>query len=137
MITKPKLFLIVCMLAALSVFAEAQTAGAASASPFQSSIRPEQGTLEITWQGRRLLLYAFQTNQFKPYVREFYTLKGDNVLVDSPPDHLHHHGLMYAIRVNGVNFWEERDHRAMNDIRSRRPSWNKRERRLGSTPLPT
>jgi len=31
------------------------------------------------------------------------------VLRDAPPDHLHHHGLMYAIRINGTNFWEETD----------------------------
>ncbi len=53
-------------------------------------------------------MYAFATNQFKPYVRELYTLRGENVLRDAPPDHLHHHGLMYAVWVNGINFWEER-----------------------------
>ena len=68
---------------------------------------PNRGELEITCQGKRLLLYVFATNQFKPYVKELYTLAGHNVLRDSPPDHLHHHGLMYAIRVNGINFWEE------------------------------
>jgi Family of unknown function (DUF6807) len=30
------------------------------------------------------------------------------VLRDAPPDHLHHHGLMYAVVVNGINFWEEK-----------------------------
>jgi hypothetical protein len=70
---------------------------------------PLQGLLDLSYQGRQVLTYAFASNQFKPYVRALYTLKGDNVLVDSPPDHLHHHGLMYAIRVNGNNFWEERD----------------------------
>ncbi|HVV73078.1 MAG TPA: DUF6807 family protein, partial [Verrucomicrobiae bacterium] len=32
---------------------------------------------------------------------------GENVLRDSPSDHLHHHALMYGIKVNGMNFWEE------------------------------
>jgi hypothetical protein len=76
---------------------------------FESSVRSNDGVLELRYQGRRILVYAFATNQFKPYVRELYTLAGDNVLLDSPPDHAHHHGLMYAIRVNGVNFWEERE----------------------------
>ncbi|MFO1501269.1 MAG: DUF6807 family protein [Verrucomicrobiota bacterium] len=67
------------------------------------------GELKVSYQGRTLLVYAFATNQFKPYVRELHTLAGDNVLLDAPPDHLHHHGLMYAIRVNGINFWEEQN----------------------------
>jgi hypothetical protein len=54
-----------------------------------------------------LLVYVYGTNLFKPYIKELRTLNGENVLLDSPPDHLHHHGLMYAIRVNGINFWEE------------------------------
>ncbi len=64
--------------------------------------------LVLRYKGRPLLVYAYATNQFKPYVRELYTLRGENVLLDAPSDHLHHHGLMYAIRVNGVNFWEEK-----------------------------
>ncbi len=58
-------------------------------------------------QGRTLLRYAFAPGKFKPYVQELATVDGDNVLRDSPHDHLHHHALMFAIRVNGINFWEE------------------------------
>ncbi len=54
-----------------------------------------------------LLVYTFAPDQFKPYVRELAPPGGRNVLRDSPADHKHHHGLMYAIRVNGINFWEE------------------------------
>ena len=68
----------------------------------------DQGALEVRYKGHKLLVYAFATNQFKPYVRELYTLRGENVTRDAPPDHLHHHGLMYAVYVNGVNFWEEK-----------------------------
>ena len=77
--------------------------------PISIESQPGAGTLEVSYKGRPLLVYAFATNQFKPYVRELYTLRGENVLRDAPPDHLHHHGMMYAIRVNGINFWEERD----------------------------
>lgn len=91
--------------------ADARAADPASVArvpfPFQYSIRAEERSAEVTFKGQRLMLYVFGTNQFKPYVRELFTLEGDNVLLDAPPDHLHHHGLMYAIRVNGVNFWEE------------------------------
>lgn len=62
----------------------------------------------VSYRGRRILGYVFASSQFKPYVRELYSLRGENVLRDAPSDHLHHHGLMLALRVNGVNFWEER-----------------------------
>ncbi len=73
------------------------------------SVETDRGRLEWHFKGRKLLTYAFASNQFKPYVQELFTLAGDNVLRDAPADHLHHHGLMYAIRINGVNFWEEVD----------------------------
>jgi hypothetical protein len=76
--------------------------------PITIDSKPDQGVLEVRYQGKKIFVYAFATNQFKPYVRELYTLRGENVTRDAPPDHLHHHGLMYAVYVNGVNFWEER-----------------------------
>lgn len=66
---------------------------------------PSQWT--ISYDNRPVLVYAFEPTKFKPYVKALYTLKGDNILRDSPFDHLHHHALMYGIRVNGINFWEE------------------------------
>ena len=82
---------------------------AAAQSPITIDSKLEPGRLEVRYKGRMLLVYAFAMNQFKPYVRELYTLCGENVLRDAPPDHLHHHGMMYAAYVNGINFWEERD----------------------------
>ena len=76
--------------------------------PISIDSKADQGVLEVRYKGHKLLVYAFATNQFKPYVRELYTLRGENVTRDAPPDHLHHHGLMYAMYVNGINFWEER-----------------------------
>lgn len=64
-------------------------------------------SVEILYAQKRVMLYVFGTNQLKPYVKELYTMDGRNILLDAPPDHLHHHGLMYAITVNGINFWEE------------------------------
>lgn len=74
---------------------------------FTSVVDLDHGRLEWAYRGRKVLDYAFATNQFKPYVRELRTLDGVDLLRDAPSDHLHHHGLMYAIRINGVNFWEE------------------------------
>lgn len=83
--------------------------GAEQAAGAPLDLRHEPGVLTLEFKGRPLLVYAFATNQFKPYVRALYTLQGEDVLRDAPADHLHHHGLMYAVRVNDVNFWEERD----------------------------
>jgi hypothetical protein len=80
---------------------------AGAEAPLSLDVNAERGELEIRGKGQKLLVYAFASNQFKPYVSELYTLRGENVLRDAPADHLHHHGLMYAVQVNGVNFWEE------------------------------
>ncbi|MBP7050184.1 MAG: PmoA family protein [Phycisphaerae bacterium] len=54
-----------------------------------------------------ILQYRYGDVPFKPYVKELYTPGGLNVLLDAPSDHLHHHALMFAVAVDGVNFWEE------------------------------
>lgn len=56
---------------------------------------------------RKVLLYMFGGVPYKPYVQELYTPNGINILRDSPADHKHHHGLMFAVKVDGANFWEE------------------------------
>jgi len=94
----------VCLAGAPAGFA---SEAASSGSDLVLAIQEARGKLEIRFKDRPLLVYAFASNQFKPYARELRTLRGDNVLRDAPADHLHHHGLMYAIRANGVNFWEE------------------------------
>lgn len=75
---------------------------------FSASLDATRGEAVISFRGKRVLVYAFADSQFKPYVRELYTLRGENVVRDAPSDHLHHHGLMFAVQVNEVNFWEER-----------------------------
>jgi hypothetical protein len=54
-----------------------------------------------------LARYWHKDVPYKPYVRELYSPAGINVVRDNVPDHLHHHALMYAVAVDGVNFWEE------------------------------
>ncbi len=56
-----------------------------------------------------VFVYRYHDVPRKPYLMEWYTPKGINILRDAPHDHLHHHGLMYAIKVNDVNYWEETD----------------------------
>jgi hypothetical protein len=75
------------------------------------ALRLEPATAQVEWTvfhgDKKLLVYRSDPRQFKPYVKELCTIRGDNLLRDAPKDHLHHHALMYAIRVNGLNFWEE------------------------------
>ena len=97
------------VLLALFLFVSGVAEAAESASALTLTVDEARGELDVRLGERRLLVYSFATNQFKPYVRELWSLQGANVLRDAPADHLHHHGLMYAIRPNGVNFWEERD----------------------------
>jgi len=92
----------------LALFLGLVSSAAAAELPITISSKSDLGELEVRYKGHKLLVYAFATNQFKPYVKELYTLRGENVTRDAPPDHLHHHGLMYAVYVNGINFWEER-----------------------------
>lgn len=73
----------------------------------EGAVDAAAGEARLTFRGKPVAIYAFAAGQFKPYLRALHTLRGEDVLRDAPADHLHHHGLMYAIRVNGVNFWEE------------------------------
>lgn len=58
--------------------------------------------------GERVLMsYRYADVPFKGYMQQLFTPGGVNVLRDAPADHLHHHALMFAVAVDGVNFWEE------------------------------
>jgi hypothetical protein len=67
----------------------------------------DEGRVSITEGGRELICYRRKDVPYKPYVERFRTPAGVNILRDAPHDHLHHHGLMYAVNVNGVEFWTE------------------------------
>jgi len=82
-----------------------QHVAAAGLAVTESASRPTEWTL--AYEGKTVMVYAFDPQKFKPYVKALSSPDGHEVLRDSPFDHLHHHALMYGIRVNGVNFWEE------------------------------
>lgn len=44
---------------------------------------------------------------FKPHFHPLCTPDGHVLTARSPHDHLHHKGLMYALRTRDLNFWEE------------------------------
>jgi hypothetical protein len=89
-------------------------AGPASTAPspppeFILELDAQGGEVYVAYRGQLVAVYRFKPHPFKPHLRDLYTLEGVNVLLDAPEDHLHHHGLMYAVKVNDVNFWEESD----------------------------
>ncbi len=59
--------------------------------------------------GERLLFeYRYSASRPKTYVHPFCAPDGSAISVDSPPDHVHHRGLMLAWSVvNGFDFWGE------------------------------
>jgi Family of unknown function (DUF6807) len=63
--------------------------------------------LQATLAGKPVFEYRSAENAYKPYVSKLNSPDGIQVLRDSPPDHQHHHALMFALGVNDVNFWQE------------------------------
>jgi hypothetical protein len=70
-------------------------------------ITMEEDIVSVYADQRVLLRYRYENVPFKPYVQQLFSPRGVNVLRDAPSDHLHHHALMFAVAVDGVNFWEE------------------------------
>jgi len=83
----------------------------------------EENMVSIQAGQRVLMRYNYENVPFKPCVNELFSPGGVNILRDAPADHLHHHALMYAIAVDGINFWEEQQapgrqsHRSFADMR--------------------
>lgn len=67
----------------------------------------DAGYVTIAAGDSPIMRYHYAGVPFKPYVDQFFTPSGINILRDSPFDHKHHHGLMFAVAADGVNFWEE------------------------------
>jgi hypothetical protein len=70
-------------------------------------ITTEENIISVYKGNSVLLRYRYRDVPFKPYVQQLFTPSGINILRDAPSDHLHHHALMFAVAVDGVNFWEE------------------------------
>jgi hypothetical protein len=64
-------------------------------------------TVSVSDAGRRVLRYRYANVPMKPYVDQLFSPAGVQVLRDSPHDHKHHHGLMFATAADGVDFWGE------------------------------
>jgi len=78
----------------------------------------EQSVIKVSANGRPMFEYQFApATAFKPYIFQLFSPGGVAVLRDAVPDHVHHHGLMFALQVNEVTFWEEKNKN--NDIGGR------------------
>ena len=67
----------------------------------------DSSTMSILDGNRPILRYRYAGVPKKPYVDQLFSPSGVQILRDSPSDHKHHHGLMFALSVDGINFWEE------------------------------
>ena len=77
--------------------------GFAAENPPQLPLRATGGPVVALWQKT--------PNPNKPYIAQLFA-PGDKpvpLLDDSPADHFHHHGLMFALNVDDTDFWAEKD----------------------------
>ena len=97
-----------CLLVASSLLAFVQGPNIARAADLQtdaSKVMLQSGDRPIA-----VYQYAFDSHAqhpAKPFVASLCSPGGVHVLRDSPSDHKHHHGLMFAVAVDGVDFWSE------------------------------
>ncbi len=62
-------------------------------------------TTALSLNDRPVLEYHHSPNPNKVYLSKLYSPAGVQVLLDSPADHVHHHGLMLGLDVDGACFW--------------------------------
>jgi hypothetical protein len=70
-------------------------------------IAKDDSTVSVFDAGRPAMRYRYAKVPMKPYVDQLFSPGGVQVLRDSPRDHQHHHALMFATAVDGVDFWSE------------------------------
>lgn len=68
----------------------------------QVPLRAADGPLVAMWMK--------EPNPNKPYIAQLFAPgeKPVPLLADSPPDHFHHHGLMFALSVDDTDLWAEK-----------------------------
>ena len=112
---------VVCFVVLGWVVLTAMSVGAPAGEPMRVTV--DSNSLSVDAGAVKIAEYRFGDVPFKPYIKELFMPSGLNVLLDAPHDHLHHHALMFAVAVDGVNFWEEtptagrQKHRSFSEIR--------------------
>ena len=86
-----------------SLFLALAAIGSGAEIPPPVSMRAADGPVVALWQKT--------PNPNKPYIAQLFAPgeKPVPLLEDSPPDHFHHHGLMFALGVEATDFWAEKD----------------------------
>ena len=102
-------FFIVGILACCSVICRGSLDGAdLQAGAGKLWIASQDNSVISIFDGKQCVLsYRCTDVPMKPCADQLYSPAGVQVLRDSPHDHKHHHALMFAVAVDGVNFWEE------------------------------
>jgi hypothetical protein len=100
-----KLWRLVCGVGAAVVLAAAPSPVAAVETSVSATQDGE--TVSVRVDGRLILEYRHGDVPAKPYVAKLATPGGVQVLLDAPPDHQHHHGLVFAVGAGGIDFWAE------------------------------
>jgi len=72
-------------------------------------ITRDRSVVKVAAGDRPVVEYQYVQRPRKPYLKALYSPGGVNVLRDAPADHLHHHSLMFAVAVDGVDFWSENE----------------------------
>jgi hypothetical protein len=88
-------------------FAALVVGGCCCAAAAELQVVRDASTISVQDGNRVVFRYRYADVPLKPYADQLVSPAGVQVLRDSPSDHKHHHGLMYAMAVDGVNFWEE------------------------------
>lgn len=97
---------------------------AADACAAEMRITQDATTVSIFDGDRSILRYRFADVAMKPYADQLHSPAGVQILRDQVADHKHHHALMYALSVDGVNFWEElarcgtQRHKSFSDVKT-------------------
>jgi hypothetical protein len=91
------------------LFALAGTSQLSAATGDAAGLRitKDAATISIFDGDRPVFRYRSTGVPMKPYADQLFSPAGVQVLRDSPSDHKHHHGLMYAVKVDNVDFWAE------------------------------
>jgi hypothetical protein len=67
----------------------------------------DQDSVLVRRGDRPVMVYQSAPNPYKVYVHSLTTPAGHQILRDSPHDHIHHRSLMFALGVDGTDFWME------------------------------
>jgi hypothetical protein len=94
-----------------SLLVAGMTAALAAAKQKKMRLVHTKGEKVAVFHGDQALLeYRYTAARPKTYVHPFFAPNGFAVSYDSPPDHVHHQGVMLAwTHVNGLDFWGEKN----------------------------